>query len=733
MPQPLLPMFPSDVTEINSLMSFARREGTLYYFNGPMPVFSHVESDRASFAMFASQMVVNGNCTQAEVVRAFGISAISMKRHVKRYRQSGTGGFFRGRQARQPRVLTPRVLQRAQELIQQGMGRDAVAQELGLKSDTLRKAIKAGRIVEPLKRSETVADKSQRSVHASQAAMGMGCVRVEERVLAAFGGLVQAPTRFEAGRDVSCGGVLWALPALLANGLLHRPAESFKLPKGFYGVVHVLLLMGFLALARIKSLERLRFEAPGEWGQLLGLDRIPEVHTLRTKLGQMAQGQQVEGWSASLSQQWMEQAPELAGRLYLDGHVRVYHGHQTRLPRRYVAREKLCLRGTTDYWINDREGRPFFVVNTAANPGLIAVLRQEIIPRLLKEVPQQPSEAELQADRYRFRFVIIFDREGYSPELFAELWAQRIAAQTYRKGPVEDWPAVEFQEYEVGLPNGEKQRMKLAERGVWLGNKLWVREIRQLDANAHQTVVISTDFQSNLVQIARQMFARWAQENWFKYMIEHFYFEGLMTHRLEPVSETTRVVNPAARTLGAQLKSKAAQLSRRRAEYGAGELAGPLEVEVAEAYQSRQTQLRQTIEALEKEVVTLKQKRKEIPSHLTLAELPAAERFQQLSRAKKHLVDTIKMVAYRAETALAMSLRQHMARTDDARALLREIFVSAADLYPDETAGTLTVSLHHLSNAASDQLAAKMAEELNATETIFPGTKLLMVFKLVSS
>ena len=344
----------------------------------------------------------------------------------------------------------------------------------------------------------------------------MGCVRVEERVLAAFGGLVEAPTRFEAGRDVSGGGVLWALPALLANGLLHRQAECFKLRKGFYGVVHVLLLMGFLALARVKSLERLRFEAPGEWGHLLGLDRIPEVHTLRGKLGQMAQGPQVETWSAGLSRQWMEQAPELAGRLYMDGHVRVYHGHQTPLPKRYVAREKLCLRGTTDYWINDREGRPFFVVNTAANPGLIAVLRQEIIPRLVKEVPHQPKAAELQADPYRCRFVMIFDREGYSPELFAELWGQRIAAQTYRKGTLEDWPVEEFQEPEVVLPNGEKQSMKLAERGVWLGKKLWVREIRLLGSDGHQTAVVSTDFQSGLVQIARQMFSRWAQENWFK-------------------------------------------------------------------------------------------------------------------------------------------------------------------------------------------------------------------------
>jgi hypothetical protein len=115
-----------------------------------------------------------------------------------------------------------------------------------------------------------------------------------------------------------------------------------------------------------------------------------------------------------------------------------------------------------------------------------------------------------------------------------------------------------------------------------------------------------------------------------------------------------------------------------------------------------------------------------------LGELPPAERFQQFSRAKKHLVDTIKMVAYRAETALAMSLRQQMARTDEARALWREIFVAAADLRPDETAGTLTVNLPHLSNAGSDQLAAKMAEEFNATETAFPGTKLKMVFKLVS-
>lgn len=205
-----------------------------------------------------------------------------------------------------------------------------------------------------------------------------------------------------------------------------------------------------------------------------------------------------------------------------------------------------------------------------------------------------------------------------------------------------------------------------------------------------------------------------------------------MTYQLAPVSETTRGVNPAARALAAQIKSQATQLTRRPAESGTGQWAGPWEVEAAEPYQNRPTPWRQTREALEQERGVLQQKRPQGPSHLTLGELLPADRFQQFSRAKKHWVDPIKMVAYRAETALAMSWRAHRARTGDARALLREIFVTAADLCPDETAGTLTVNLPHLSNACSDRLASQWAEELKATETIFPGTQLRMVFKLVS-
>ncbi|MCP4937059.1 MAG: hypothetical protein GY927_23335 [bacterium] len=105
----------------------------------------------------------------------------------------------------------------------------------------------------------------------------------------------------------------------------------------------------------------------------MGLDRIPEVRTLRSKLKILSEQGKAEQWSAELCHQWMAVDLEEAAVLYIDGHVRVYHGSQTRLPRHYVARQRLCLRATTDYWVNAMDGQPFFFINKAVDPGLIKV------------------------------------------------------------------------------------------------------------------------------------------------------------------------------------------------------------------------------------------------------------------------------------------------------------------------------------------------------------------------
>ena len=229
------------------------------------------------------------------------------------------------------------------------------------------------------------------------------------------------------------------------------------------------------------------------------------------------------------------------------------------------------------------------------------------------------------------------------------------------------------------------------------------------------------------------MFARWSQENFFKYTGEHFGLDRLVEYQTEPLSAPVEVVNPAWRKLTSEIKTQASKLARKRAQFGALSLEGQPEAVEVETYQQKKSQFQEEAQQMDKALEELKENRRQVAHHIPVDQLPEKERFVQLAWAKKHLVDMIKMIAYRSETALAVILRAHMSNSDEARSLLREIFRTEADLMPDETSGTLTVRLHHLANPVSDERARKLAEGLTAAEVTSPGTNLRLIYELVSA
>jgi hypothetical protein len=339
----------------------------------------------------------------------------------------------------------------------------------------------------------------------------------------------------------------------------------------------------------------------------------------------------------------------------------------------------------------------------------------------------------LDADPYLHRFIVVFDREGYSPALFAEMWQERIAALTYRKRPGDEWSHEEFSPYDVTLVGGEVVTMQLAERGVHLGGIIWLREIRRLTATGHQTAIVTTWYNGEKTQIAAAMFARWCQENFFAYMRHHYALDKLACYGTEAVPDTTPVINPAYRKLDGEIRKKRSRLQRISAQFTELGLEGDIAPGKVEAYESKKAVLQEGMTELNQELATLKKERKSVKRHITFGELPEESRFERLKVHNKHLIDTIKMVAYRAETAMAHTLADKMSRTDDARALLRAIYKTEADLIPDEKAGTLTVRLHNMANHAHDAAVAYLCSELTATETVYPGTNLRIIYELVSS
>ena len=738
MPQRILPLIPRGATQINGLVSVWRDDERWTYFLATHPIYSHRKNDQRMFRLITSQLIDSGACRTVDVIRTFGVSKSCVIRSLNKLRSGGPEAFFVQRRGRRGgKVLTCEVVLKAQRLLDEGYTRSDAAQELGVKYDTFRKAINDGRLIESTYTEAAITKSSRNEVDAAAAdGMGVGCTRVADRVLASLGKLVGAAVSFETCLDVPKAGVLCTLPALVANGLFHGVKQLLGNLTGYYTTFQVLILLALMALCRIKTTEKFRGHAPGEFGKLLGLDRAPEVRCLRNKMDELSADDGAERWAAHLGKYWMELEPESVGALYVDGHVRVYHGRLTKLPRRYVSRERLCLRGVTDYWVNDAIGRPFFVIEKEIDPGLLNTLRRDIVPRLLNQVPDQPTEQQLDQDPCLCRFILVFDREGYSPAFFHEMWSNhRVACLTYHKHPSDPWPEQWFTEHEVTMPGGEVITMQLCEMGSCVGSgkdAIWMREVRKLTDSGHQTSLISTAFDLPHTQLAASMFSRWCQENFFNYMMQHFDIDVLLEYGVTQFPDTEKVVNPTWRQLDRSRNSVQNKLRYRLARFAEMTL-HPETEDKPDKYHNwlkKKADRLEEIENFEYQLKKLKAKLKDTKKHITWGQLDEKDKFLRLLPGRKRLMDTIRMIAYRAETAMVGLITSPTVDSSDARRLLQDLFVTEADILPDPENEQLNIRVHNASRPAANRALAQLFEHLNNAEVKYPGTEMRLVYEL---
>ena len=378
--------------------------------------------------------------------------------------------------------------------------------------------------------------------------------------------------------------------------------------------------------------------------------------------------------------------------------------------------------------MNDALGRPFFVVSKAVTQGLADTLLKEIVPELLVSVPGQPSEAELEADPLLHRFVIVFDREGATHSLFAALWEKRIGAITYRKNVKEVWPENEFSVSEVPVPGGGATRMKLAVRETTLAAgtaSIAVTEVCRLMKTGHQTAIISTARHLGTPVIAGRMFSRWCQENYFAYMMKHYDIDGLPQYGIKALPGTLLVINPVWRDLDKEVKTalrKVRQLAAKLGSHKSLDEGGDIQ---------KKAEYVQDMQSAQLELERLRAERKKTARKVTIDSLAENQRPTQLLPLNKQLADTVKMIAYRSETSLAAILRRHLKNDDEARALVRELFVSSADIEPDNLAGTLTIRIHRMASPAHDNAIAALLGKLTEQEFCHPETGAKMIFALV--
>ena len=539
--------------------------------------------------------------------------------------------------------------------------------------------------------------------------------RSMDRLLASMGVLEDAAPLFACAESVPRAGVLLAIPALVSSGLLTIAHKIYgSLGSAFYGLRTTLVAYVLLALLRIPRPEALKEYAPDGLGHIIGLDRMPEVKTLRRKLARLAQTKKSQELGRELAQRRVRERGRLFGFLYVDGHVRTYHGKHS-IPKAFDTRKRLAVPATTDYWVNDKKGDPLFVVTADANAAMTRMLEP-----ILEEARKIVGSGR--------RITVVFDRGAWKLRLFQKLLEMNFDILTYRKGRVRHISENRFVLRKARL-DGRSVKYLLHDQPVrFLHGKLRLRQITRLTDSGHQTPVLTSRWDLRDIIVAYRMFERWRQENFFKYMRQEFLIDALADYEVEPDDPARLIPNPARKEIEKELHAARAAFAKLQEEYGSTAL-DYLEgrTTTMRQFSSDEKRIHREIKEAANRIAKLAARRTSLPKHIPLAESKHEQDIIKLSTERKHLTNVLKMVAYQIESDLVERLRPHYARADDeGRTLIQTALQSAASIEPGKD--ELRITLAALSSEHRSKAIAALCRDLNQSNTVFPGTNLRMYF-----
>src|SRR6201993_1694064 len=720
-----------------------------------LPVHHYCAEDTVAEAYAMVFLAESGFAQQTEVARAFARSERSVRRYQRRYAQGGMAGLGRAAGWRRGRRrISSKRLRSIEMLKNQGMSNRAIAHRLGVSEKAIRKVVGACKPADDgqlalVGITTAAAGKLQATSVPSAAASGDGADRVApvaddragevdpiaapgdgepvamsldrdasdrsfDRQLAHLGLLDDAAPLFREGSSVPGVGVLVALPCLVESGLFRLSRKLYgEIGPAFYGLRTTLLTLLLMALLRIKRPEHLKERDPAAFGRLLGLDRAPEVKTLRRRLTRLAANHRAEQLGVELARLRVDQRGHLMGFLYVDGHVRAYHGQRPIASKAYVARRHLAMPASTDYWVNDRSGDPLLVITGEVNAALTKAL-----PRLLGELRDVIGER---------RVTIVFDRGGWSPKLFATIIKDGFDMLTYRVGRCRRIHERRFVRRRAELDGRWMDYLLHDEPVRFLKGKLRLRQVTRLCDTGHQTQVITSRWDLRDIEVAYRMFDRWRQENFFKYMREEFLLDALIDYQIEPEDPTRSIPNPQRRALDQQIRAARADLAKLEREYGAAAAANAEQRRpTMRGFKIAHGKLGNQLRSARARVSRLFDQRQDLPKRVEVRDLNERA-VVKLATERKHLTDIIKMVAYQAESDLLALLRPHYTRADqEGRTLLHELFATAGDIRVCNN--ELHITLAPLSSPHRTNAAQALSEMLDQTATIFPGSRLRMRF-----
>jgi transposase len=500
-------------------------------------------------------------------------------------------------------------------------------------------------------------------------------------------------------------------PALAALGLVDITRSVFRLPRSErFGVRAVTVTLFFMTVLSRTTLEAAKHLRRAEFGAVVGSGRAPSVKTLRRKLAELV-GQEMAGeLGVRLARRWVSTGLVATAYLYIDGHMKAYTGKR-KLQQVWNSQRRMPLPGIHHYFVGDIEGRPLLFMTEELSTHMAKAM-----PRIIDAIRDVVGERP---------FTIIFDRGGYDGKLFAWLDRQHIGFITYQRGNPK-LPDSAFSRRETRF-EGRRVRFMIAEDTTTIGGTGPWRRIVVRTTDGHQTpIVTNLGVEVGAARIACLMFARWRQENLFKYMGAHHGLGDLVGYGAAPADSNTTIPNPARKAADRRIADTRKELAALRAALGDALLDEPKVGRSAHGLKIAQAGAVKRLRALQAEIDTAVAARKQLPHRVSVADAGARRDVMRLEA--KHLIDRIKISAYNAEEWLLDRLVAHYPNPHDVRDLLRAFATLSGTIDTTDTA--VVVTLDPPDTPSHRRALRGLVEDLNTTGATFPGTDTPVIYRV---
>src|SRR5450631_2941273 len=553
LPLPLLPAGAAEIAPGVGLL--AGGDGGLVIVHG-LATFAWDAGDEAGRRLAAVQLVRLRAASQGQVAGAFGVDPGTIWRWDQALAAGGVAALVPARRGpKGASKLTPELAERIAGLDAAGATLRQIAAATGVSTFSVRNAL--GRVASagrPGTAGVTGDGDGAAAGDADVPVLPDPVPRDGERALARWGLLGEgAEPVFAPGARYPLAGLLLALPALEGTGMLDAAREVYgRLKDGFYGLTATLLTLVFLALAGEPRAEGATRVPPAALGRVLGLDRAPEVKTIRRKLGELAAAGKASELIMALARRHAAARPQALGFLCVDGHARAYYGTRN-VQKMHIARLKFPAPATEETWVTDQDGDPVFMVAAEPSESLAGELR-----RLLPQLRQVVGDGR--------RVTVCFDRGGWSPALFADITGAGFDLLTWRKGPAPDVQADEFTTITCADDRGREHAYDLAGTTITLtisegprkGQTVSLRQVTRRVAARHgatrQIHALTTRTDLAAGEICWRLTSRWREENYFRYARTWFALDALDSHAATPDDPDRKVPSPAKKAAAAQVR-----------------------------------------------------------------------------------------------------------------------------------------------------------------------------------